>query len=62
MKKSQAVAKEISAIESKTDAFIKAEKAVKYTEEIVEFLEMEEDESLVKELDKELLSAENEIE
>ncbi len=62
LKRSQQLAKEIAAIESKTDTFDAAEKAINDTEEILSLLEEENDESLLEELEKELTKAENDIE
>ncbi len=62
LKRSQQLAKEIAAIESKTDTFDKAEKAINDTEEILALLEEENDESLVAELDAELDTAAKDIE
>lgn len=62
LKRSQQLAKEIAAIESKTDTFDAAEKAINDTEEILSLLEEENDESLLEELENELTKAENDIE
>lgn len=62
LKRSQQLAKEIAAIESKTDTFDKAEKAINDTEEILALLEEENDESLDAELDAELDTAAKDIE
>lgn len=62
LKRSQQLAKEIAAIESKTDTFDAAEKAISDTEEILALLEEEQDDSLVPELEKELSKAAQDIE
>lgn len=62
LKRSQQLAKEIAAIESKTDTFDAAEKAINDTEEILSLLEEENDDSLLDELESELTKAERDIE
>ena len=62
LKKSQAMAKEISAIESKTETFDKAEKAISDSEELIALLEEENDDSFLDELDSEISRAEKDIE
>lgn len=62
LKRSQQLAKEISAIESKTDTFDAAAKAISDTEEILSLLEEEQDDSLLDELEKELSEAAGDIE
>ena len=53
---------QIAAIESKTDTFDAAEKAISDTEEILALLEEEQDDSLVPDLEKELSKAAQDIE
>ena len=62
MKRSRQLAKEIAAIESKTETFDAAEKAIDDTEEILSLLEEEQDESLLEDLEKELKKASDDIE
>ena len=62
LKRSQQLAKEIAAIENKTETFDAAEKAINDTEEILSLLEEEQDESLLEDLEKELKKASDDIE
>ena len=61
MKRSRQLAKEIAAIESKTETFDAAEKAIDDTEEILSLLEEEQDDSLLEDLEKELKKAADDV-
>ncbi len=62
MEKSKQIARKISALRTKTTAFEKAEKAIADTLEVIELAEEENDESLFDEIEKELVTAEEDIE
>ncbi|MBO5285472.1 MAG: peptide chain release factor 2 [Clostridia bacterium] len=62
LQKSQALSKKASAIEGKVTTYDLAEKSLSDALDILEFLEIEEDESLLLELDSLLLKTETEIE
>ena len=62
LERSKQIARKISSIRSKVNAFDKAEKAVSDTLEVIELAEEENDESLFEEIEKELTTAESDIE
>ena len=62
LKKAQALSKESSVIEDKISTFDKAETAIKDAFDLAEMLEVEEDETMLFELDEEITSVQKEIE
>lgn len=59
---SKKISREISSIENKVDSFTKGEKAIFEANEVVDLIEETEDESLCPELDKIIITAEDDIE
>ena len=62
MQKSQQIAKEMASISNKVEVFDKAEKTILDALDIVELADMENDEGLIEELEKELVKIEKTIE
>ncbi len=62
LEKSQQISREISSLTKKIDAFDKADKIINDTEDVIDLIELENDESLLDEIEKELSNAEKIVE